>query len=318
MAAALLAAGSLVALPGAADAARPASAVRVAIVDSGIVATHPEFTPGQVVGWKDFVGASLTPYDDLGHGTAVASRAAGATLGAFPGASLLVAKVLDASDRASWGDVANAIKWAADNAADVINVSIWSQIPNPTGHALTIARAVDYATAKGSLVVWIAGNGTVPPSSMLAGSASPAALVVGAATSAGAPAWFSDIDPEVLATGVAVPIATKTGGYTLGDGTSFAAPWAAGVAARMIAEGAPRDPDWLKWVILHSATDQVYPYPLEGYGFLSGAAVQRAVDVARGQRAVPGVDIRDGSHVASQAVRAGQSGSAPVGTLPVR
>lgn len=306
-------------LGAAVNPARAAAPVRIAIVDSGILPTHSQFRSGQVVAWRDFVQNRVSPYDDLGHGTAVASRAAGRTLGAYPDADLVVAKILNNEDQAAWGNVASAIRWAADQQADVINVSIWSALPSPSSHAVNLARAVDYATAQGALVVWIAGNGgLVGPSTLLPGAASPQVLVVGASNSAGAPASFSQRDPEVLAHGQDVSIAWNDGGVRTGSGTSYAAPWVAGVAARMIAEGAPRDdPDWVKWVLLHSAGDRAqYTYVDEGYGLVDEAATGRAVAVSRGQAPVPGPDSRDAFHLATASARVAQSGSVPVGALP--
>lgn len=322
MAATLVAALALVAEPMTASAAQTASpaAIRVAVIDSGIEADHPEFKPGQVVAWRDFVDNAGSPYDDHGHGTAVASRVAGATLGSHPGASLIVAKVLNSANTGQWGVTAKAIEWAADQGARVITVSIWQQIPNPSTHARQLARAIDYATSKGALVVWIAGNGgaVATPSTFLPGAASPAVLVVGAATDSGAPASFSQLDPEVLATGASVPIAWTNGSYAAGSGTSFAAPRVAGIVARMIGEGAPADPGWLKWVLLHSATDTARTYVHEGYGFLDAAAVSRAVAVSNGTRPMPKADSRDGFHLASTGARTAQSATVPVGALPPR
>lgn len=289
----------------------------IGIIDSGISPSHPEFRPGQVVAWKDFVAGGSAPYDDRGHGTAVASRAAGATLGAYPGAGLVVAKVLDSDNTTPWGRVGSAIKWAVDAGADVINVSIWSPLPSPTSHLFALQTALNYATAHDVLVVWIAGNGTAPPSSVLPGAASSQALVVGASTSTGSPALFSQVDPEALAWGQDVRVAWNDGGIYTRNGTSFAAPWVAGAAAKVLAEGAPRDPDWLKWVLLHSARDSpVWTYPQEGYGVLDSEALAKAVAVAKGLAPVPPIDSRDAFHLVSTGVRTAESGAPPVGALP--
>lgn len=298
----------------------------IAILDTGISPWQPAFRAGQVTAWRDFVAERPAPYDDHGHGTSVASRAAGMTVGAAaPGADLIIAKVLRADNSlSSWSVVQNAIVWAVEEGADVINVSIWGPIPNPTG-SFNVAGAINYARERGVLVVWIAGNGgqlqqapapNPTPATTLAGASSPQALVVGSAAPNGTPSGFSQRDPELLAGGQDVLIATTTG-YGRGYGTSFAAPWMAGAAARLLAEGAPRDPDWLEWVLLHTAADRAqWNYLDEGYGLFDHAALGRALAVARGEQPMPALDDRDLWHAATTAARVAQTGRMPGALLP--
>lgn len=295
--------------------------VRIALLDTGILPTHSEFRPGQVVAWRDFVNGRPTAYDDHGHGTAVASRAAGRTIGPHPEAELIVAKVLDKDNRLSgWTPTAEAIRWATDQGADVISSSLWATGAQPTSN-VALAAAIDYATQRGVTVVWIAGNGGTPavstPSTVLPGAASPQVIVVGAADIAGRRAPFSQLDPEILAPGWNVPIAWANGGIYSGSGTSYAAPWVAGAIARLLAEGAPRDPDWIEWALLHSARDDpAVHYHHEGYGFVGGAEAAGAYAIARGEAPMPGADERDAWHAATTAPRAAQSGTLPRGILP--
>jgi len=299
----------------------------IAILDTGIVAWQPAFAPGQVKAWRDFVSGFPEPYDDHGHGTSVASRAAGLTVGAAsPGADLIVAKVLRSDNGlSSWSLVQQAIVWAVDEGADVINVSIWGSVPNPTG-SFNVAGAINYARERGVLVVWIAGNGgqlqqapapNPVPATTLPGASSPQALIVGAAAPNGMPAGFSQRDPELLAYGQDVLIALPGGGHGRGWGTSFAAPWIAGAAARLITEGAPRDPDWLEWIMLHAAADRSeWTYLDEGYGLFDDDALARAIAIVRGEQPIPGLDERDLWHVATTVPRVAQTTRAPGGILP--
>lgn len=294
----------------------------IAIIDSGINKSHGEFTAGQVVAWRDFVNGNTAPYDDHWHGTAVASRAAGKTLGAAPGAPLIIAKVLNAQNVTTWGRVADAIRWATDQGAAVINVSLWSELPSPLG-SLEAAGAVEYAADRGVLVVMIGGNGgrltngsAAVPSTFLPGASAPRALTVGAANLAGSPWHGSQADPELIAYGAGVTFAYGTG-FATGNGTSFAAPAVAGVAARMIADGAPRDPEWLGWVLMHCSTDRDhYTYFDEGYGLMAAAGTTCARDVAARRRPVPGPDVRDLLHLLTTAVRVAQTGQEPGDALP--
>lgn len=296
--------------------------VRIAVLDSGILPTHAEFAPGQVVAWRDFVRFQPAPYDDHGHGTATASRAAGATIGPCPGCKLIIGKVINSQNSATWANVAAGIRWATDQGADVISVSIWAADANPTSH-VALASAIDYAYDHGALVVWIAGNGGSPdllettPSTVLPGAASPQALIVGAASQTGAVPTWSQRDPELVAPGWDVPIAWRDGGYSISSGTSYAAPWVAGATAKLLQQGAPRDPDWLKWVLLHVALDRdEYTYLDEGYGFFGTAALEAARAVAKGDAAEPLPDARDAFHVATAAPRVAQSAQAPAGLAP--
>ena len=102
--------------------------VRVAVIDSGIDATHPEFE-GKIADAKSFVGGSAR-VDDEGHGTFVAGliaagvdNAAGIA-GMAPSAELLVAKVVNGDDLIDVEAEVKAIHWAVEKGARVINMSL--------------------------------------------------------------------------------------------------------------------------------------------------------------------------------------------------
>lgn len=146
------------------------------VVDTGINATHPQFAVGQV----SQAGSSCAAVsfscanrfgDDNGHGTAVASIAAGnrtsqfstvsaggytTALGNFigvaPTANIVAAKVLNAAGSGYSTDVANGVRKAADAGVGVINVSI------TYGNDANTVSAINYAAAKGAFIVWAGGN----------------------------------------------------------------------------------------------------------------------------------------------------------------
>ena len=74
--------------------------VTIAVVDTGIDASHVDLNGGKVIGWKDFINSKTVPYDDHGHGTHVSSIATGTGAGnpdyrgVAPGAALVGVKVL--------------------------------------------------------------------------------------------------------------------------------------------------------------------------------------------------------------------------------
>jgi subtilisin family serine protease len=143
---------------------RPASLpalapVKVAVLDAGIDALHPDLA-GRVVGARRF-GAGDPLYPGSPHGTATAGLIAAidgngiGIDGIAPNALLLSAEVTSRDDPGGFDDsaVERAIRWAADSGARVINLSLAGVGPDPGYEA-----AVDYAVARGALVVAAAGN----------------------------------------------------------------------------------------------------------------------------------------------------------------
>jgi hypothetical protein len=128
-------------------AGRTGRGVRVAIVDSGIYAAHPHV--GGVVGGIAFDDHGRTDddlIDRIGHGTAVTA----AIHEKAPDAELLVVKVFDRSLAATATALAAAIRWAADQRADFINLSLGTTNP---AHATALADAVDAAARAGAAIV---------------------------------------------------------------------------------------------------------------------------------------------------------------------
>ena len=226
-----------------------ASSVKIAVIDTGADLSTPTLAAKHPITWNVVTGSpSVT--DVVGHGTFVASLAAGASADGVSGfggdAQLLVVQANRGGAGFSDIDEANAITWAVDNGAKIINLSIGG------AETSTIERnAIDYATSHGVLIVAAAGNSAeqgnplVYPAALLRDSG----LVVGAATTTGARALFSSTGSyvDVLAPGVDVlgalakgvpagffsPVLTPSalGSYAIGSGTSYAAPEVAGAAA---------------------------------------------------------------------------------------
>jgi hypothetical protein len=139
---------------------------RVAIIDSGIDAEHPEFRR-RIAAANTFVGGSA--FKDMhGHGTFVAGLIAarldneGIAGLAFP-AELLVAKVVRSDGVVPLEAEARAIRWAVDRGARVINLSLGGVRhpfdPNYDSYSPLEASAVEYAVRNGAVVVAAVGNG---------------------------------------------------------------------------------------------------------------------------------------------------------------
>ncbi|MFI7703812.1 S8 family peptidase [Nonomuraea sp. NPDC049480] len=205
----------------------------VAVLDTGVDATHPDLA-GRVADRRDFVTGAVAG-DPHGHGTHVASTVAGAK-GVAPGAKLLDGRVLgaDGYGQASW--IIDAMEWAAgEKHADVVNMSLGDSVP---GGPLT--DAVSRLTKQyGTLFVVAAGNDGCDRCVGTPGDA-PEALTVGAVDREDRLADFSSrgpivadesVKPDVTAPGVGITAAKSGGGHVAMSGTSMATPHVAGAAA---------------------------------------------------------------------------------------
>lgn len=279
------------ALPGSATQAAAPGDVVVAVLDTGIDAAHPEFAPGQVVAWRDFVNGQPLPYDDHGHGTATASLVAGANAGACgntpkvsfsPGRSLIVGKVLDSAGSGNLLVLEDAIDWAVQQGADVISISIGGGLP-VTGGPLPIStgEAISNARAAGVLVIVAAGNGFVNAglapypswSSPLGNNAD--ALVVGGGARGGGTllSTTGNTDPDITSWSDSVCFATPGGGYATGGGTSLSTPIVAGIAAHAMQiardAGKRNDADQIESILIYASSNNAFsPYAREGMGFV--------------------------------------------------
>lgn len=158
--------------------------MRIAVVDSGVDAGHPEFA-GRIAAARSFVGGSARR-DRHGHGTFVAGLIAGALNNgegiagmAFP-AQLLVAKVVRSDGVVPLEAEARAIRWAVDQRAQVINLSLGGVRhpgdPARDGYSRLEAAAVEYAVRRGVVVVAAVGNGDNAPELPWRFASYPAAL----------------------------------------------------------------------------------------------------------------------------------------------
>jgi Subtilase family len=261
----------------------------VAVLDSGVDAKHPELA-GQIAGSKSFIGASAFE-DKRGHGTFVAGEIAAATANnvgiagvGFP-AELLIAKVARADGTIPLEAEARAIRWAVDNRARVINLSLAGvRDPFRAGqdtYSPLEASAVAYARRHGTLIVAAVGNGDQAPRMPWSYAGYPAALphVVGVSAIArdGSVPAFSNRDPiyndvtapgeDIYSTiprafGAARPGCGNPGysdcgpaEYRHADGTSFSAPQVAGAAAVVLAVKPNLTPDQLAYVLERSARE---------------------------------------------------------------
>lgn len=142
---------------GAESASPSLETIRVAIVDSGINFDHPEFS-GRVLPGHNYIDPGKTAEDDFGHGSHVAGLM-GALINNSTGMAGVARaieidpfKALDQNGEGSISDVVEAICDATDAGADIINLSLAAP------HTPLLQAAVEYADAKGVLMVAATGN----------------------------------------------------------------------------------------------------------------------------------------------------------------
>ncbi|MFH0869404.1 MAG: S8 family peptidase [archaeon] len=214
--------------------------VKVAVLDSGANTAHPDLK-NNIVMCKDATakrGLASSCSDTDGHGTHVAGTVAanGKILGVAPEANLMIIKVC--KTYCLWDDVAEAIRYAADNGANVISMSLGG-----SAGSTILKDAVDYAYGKGVLIVVAAGNEGTSGVSYPAYYAN--TVSVGAIDSSKNTPYWSSVglndgdyvreagEVEMAAPGVSVESTYKDGCYYTMSGTSMATPHVSGLAAKL-------------------------------------------------------------------------------------
>ncbi|MEX1077791.1 MAG: S8 family serine peptidase [Homoserinimonas sp.] len=217
--------------------------VTVAVIDTGIDGSHPDLA-GQVIAGTDVSGVGAangqTPVgDSSGHGTMVASLLAGrghgngdGVIGVAPDAKLLAVSMgFGAGTVSSDDQIATAVRWAVDNGADVINMSL-------TRNTLEWPESWDdaflYAMQHDVVIVAAAGNRGSGTTQVGAPATMPGVLTVAGVDRSGSASF--DASSQGITISVAAPSeelvgALPGGGYAQWDGTSGATPLVAGLVA---------------------------------------------------------------------------------------
>lgn len=232
--------------------------ILVAVLDSGVDLDHPDLAAKTRVDIdRDFVNNDNVADDDHGHGTHVAGIAAAATNNAtgVPGlgwdVAILPLKVLN-----SWGvgyanALADAIRYAADHGANVINMSLGGAAPCP----YYLQEAVDYAYMRGVLLVAAAGNNQGNTENFPANCEH--VLGVAATDPDDTRAGYSNYSNavSVAAPGTLIYSTMMNGGYGYMSGTSMATPHVAGLAALVVVRYPTYTPDQVASALLDNALD---------------------------------------------------------------
>lgn len=269
--------------PAAWDVTFGSHEVVIAVVDSGVKLDHPAFA-GRLVPGYDFVNQDAWADDDNGHGTHVAGIIAAAAgdgqgmAGLCPNCRIMPVKVLNQYNLGTWSYLAQGILFAADNGAQIINLSLGSTIPSQT-----LEAAVNYALAKGAILVAVAGNhGTETPFY----PASLDGVLAVAATTIHDERWSrSAFGPHIdfAAPGEYIfstyhDLNNPFGGYAYMSGTSMAAPFVSALAGLILSLEPRLDRDTVVSAMRLGADDLGAPGwdPYFGYGRINAYATLMA------------------------------------------
>jgi subtilisin family serine protease len=257
--------------------------VRIAIIDTGVDGSHPDLQ-GAVVGGADFSGLGSsdgqTPVgEDRRHGTMVASLAAGrgngggnGVLGSAPAAELLSVSISFRGGLISPDDqVARAVRYAVDNGADVISLSLTR---NTRDWPESWDDAFAYAAERDVVVVAAAGNRGSGTVSVGAPATMPGVLTVGGVTQEGVAsdaASSQGITIGVMAPSEGLVGAIPGGGYVSWSGTSGATPIVAGIVALVRSAHPTMNANNVINRVLATATPLTEDIPdsLYGYGLVN-------------------------------------------------
>ncbi len=269
--------------------------ITVAVIDTG-VSQVPDLKQTEFVKGYDFVNDRVQADDDVGHGTHVAGTIAQSTnnnygvAGIAYKAKIMPIKVLDGNGGGTVADIAEGIRFAANNGADVINLSLGG-----LGDSHILSEAIQYAHQKDVVIVAAAGNANQNAAAYPARY--PHVIGVSALDAAGVKANYSNFGAgvDISAPGgseagkvVQNTISADTGEavFTGYQGTSMAAPHVAGVAALVRSSGVTEPEAVLS--VLKQSVRKVQEDPMNHYGvgqLDAGEAVKLAM---RGQ-----ISVRD-------------------------
>ena len=262
--------------------------VMTAVIDTGLM-PHIDFSvPRDRVRFVDFVNGETEPYDDNGHGTAVASILCGNGLvsggvfrGVAPHADLIALKAIGPSGEGGAFSILEAMQWCYSNRKKYgIKVVCMSFGSDPVADGVDpLAVGAEALWKSGITVVASAGNSGPKSGTVKSPGISPYIITVGGAhksengitvpdfSSRGPAGKFEK--PDIIAPSVDIACCGVNGSYVSFSGTSMAAPIVAGAAALILSEKHDLTPDRVKELLMNGATPVGFDANTAGRGFLN-------------------------------------------------
>jgi type VII secretion-associated serine protease mycosin len=284
------------------------SGVTVGLLDSGVMGQRVDLT-GQVTNGPDYAGGIEQP-GQTGwgeHGTCMASIIAGhgrggpnGMLGAAPGAHVLSVRVIRDDDAPDIGGatkdltpISDGIKYAVDHGVRVISMSLGGSDSGGASDSTPEADAIRYALDRNVVVVVAAGNSGDKGDAIQFPGAERGVITVAAIDSSGRHAAFSTTgwDVAVSAPGVNLPCdaADSDDEYMLGDGTSQATAYVAGIAALVVAKNPGLSPAQVRDILEQTARNKPAGGRNDQYGFgiVDPVAALKAAAATKGAGETP-------------------------------
>lgn len=239
------------------------SGVRIAIFDTGIRWTHSDLKGRVVGGYDAFAQAAKTSGDAHGHGTYVASLAAGTTFGTAPMAQLLDVRVLNAQGSGTNIELARGVDWVIAEKKRVAGPMVANMSLGFRGGSTVVDALVDKLRAAGIVVAVAAGNDAADACGYSPARA-PGALTVGATargtvdtrasfSNGGACVDLNAPGQDILGAG-----AGSDAAGVIGSGTSMSTPYVAGAAASYLGVNKTATPDAVaSWLVAESTTGKI-------------------------------------------------------------
>lgn len=273
--------------------------VVIGVQDSGFRLTHQALAGIEVLAARDFIQGDDTVEDEAGdaegqhnHGTSVLSLIAGhdgeTFSGAAPGVKVLLAKTeqIDVEEPFEEDLYVAGLEWIEGMGADLFTASLgyidWYEFSDLDGKTAVVSQAAAVAIENGLIMLTAVGNAGPEPSTLIAPADVDGIIAVGATNLDGVLADFSSrgptadgrIKPDLLAPGKDVWVVRPNtlAEYGQGNGTSYATPLAAGVAALLLEAYPQLDPAGMLALLRATASQPDMPDNESGWGMIDAFA----------------------------------------------